>query len=102
MNFSNPSHMSVISRVLAAGVVVVLSACAGGNEGERCNPNVPANESECNAGLTCQQPLPCVENYCCPATLSSSSDPHCNGSACAAASQTDASGDATPIDASGD
>ncbi len=102
MNFSNPSHMSVISRVLAAGVVVVLSACAGGNEGERCNPNVPANESECNAGLTCQQPLPCVENYCCPATLSSSSDPHCNGSACGAGSQTDISGDATPGDASGD
>ncbi len=102
MKFSDFSILSVLSRLCAASVLVLLSACAGGNEGERCNPNVPASDSECNPGLTCQQPLPCVENYCCPAKLSASSDPHCNGTACTAASQTDVSGDATLTDASGD
>jgi hypothetical protein len=58
-------------------------SCNQGAEGDRCNPNLPANESDCNSGLTCQKSPTCAENYCCPTPQSSSSNPFCNGMACA-------------------
>ena len=59
--------------------------CDGGREGDRCNPLL--SHSDCNDGLSCQQPATCAESYCCPASSSSSSNPFCNGQGCP---QTDA------------
>ena len=70
---------------LLVGVALVSVACHEGAEGDRCNPAAAANgEDECNSGLTCQQPFTCAENYCCPADLSSSTNPFCNGMMCPA------------------
>jgi hypothetical protein len=52
------------------------------SEGDRCNPNL--SHDDYNAGLTCQQPSTCVENYCCPNPASASTNPFCNGTACPA------------------
>jgi hypothetical protein len=56
--------------------------CHEGAEGDRCNPDLIPSQSECNSGLTCQVPSTCVEAYCCPMQLSSSSNGYCNGMLC--------------------
>jgi len=58
--------------------------CHEGAEGDRCNPDLIPSQSECNSGLTCQVPSTCVEAYCCPMQLSSSSNGYCNGTLCPA------------------
>ena len=74
------SHGSVLTRTLAcvallsAALVSGAGGCAGGGEGDRCNPDLSHND--CNNGLTCQQPPQCPENYCCPST-GTSSNPKC-------------------------
>jgi hypothetical protein len=69
----------------------VFGACDGGNEGDRCNPDLSHND--CSAGLTCQTPSTCVENYCCPADPSKSSNDYCNGKNCPAAVVEDSGAD---------
>ncbi len=71
----------IISRVgvfllLLTGSIALGGAggCDVGNEGERCNPSL--SHDECGAGLSCQQPVDCPENYCCP-TSGQSSNPNC-------------------------
>jgi hypothetical protein len=67
--------------------------CNVGNEGERCNPSL--SHDECGAGLSCQQPKDCPENYCCPTSGTSSNaycQSGCNGgqaSICAAGGDAD-------------
>ena len=74
--------------VLVNGLLLFVSlalfavGCHQGSEGDRCNPNLIPSQSECNSGLTCQVPSTCVEAYCCPMELSSSSNGFCNGTAC--------------------
>jgi hypothetical protein len=72
-------HGSVLTRTLAclallSAAAVFSAGCDGGQEGDRCNPDLSHND--CNAGLTCQQPPECPENYCCPAT-GTSNNPNC-------------------------
>jgi hypothetical protein len=85
------SMFLVFVAVGLAGVVVLGNGCDGGREGERCNPF--SSHDECNAGLSCQQPSTCAENYCCPSPASGSSNPYCNGAACPPGAA-DAGGDA--------
>ena len=81
-------HRGNISRVvslaaLLVGIALVGTACKQGEEGDRCNPVAAANgEDECNSGLSCQMPSTCVENYCCPADPTKSTNPYCNGMLC--------------------
>jgi len=72
------------SFLLAGALALLGYGCDGGREGERCNPNL--SHDECDDGLTCVRPSTCVENYCCPSSPSSSSNPYCNGAACPPAS----------------
>src|SRR5215468_4266169 len=57
---------------LATAVLLGTAAhgCNQGREGDRCNPALTSvngvNEDECGNGLSCQQPVDCPENYCCP------------------------------------
>ena len=71
------ARLVVLACVAAA---LALLACKGGEEGDRCNPKL--SHDECNTGLSCQQPGTCVESYCCPANLSSSTNPFCHGDLC--------------------
>jgi hypothetical protein len=65
-----------IALVALAGTFALVGGdgCNVGNEGERCNPDL--SHDECNAGLSCQQPKNCPENYCCP-TSGTSINPYC-------------------------
>ena len=65
-----------IALVTIAGALAIVGAagCNVGTEGERCDPSLSHNA--CNAGLSCQQPANCPENYCCP-TSGPSSSPYC-------------------------
>jgi hypothetical protein len=74
----------VLMNVLLLLVSLALFAvgCHDGAEGDRCNPDLIPSQSECNSGLTCQVPSTCVEAYCCPMQLSSSSNGYCNGTLC--------------------
>jgi hypothetical protein len=91
-----------LARTLAllAGGLLTQAGCEQGAEGDRCNPDLSHNE--CNAGLSCQQPAECPENYCCPTSGPVSSPfcmPTCNGglaSICAADPTADACADAGP------
>jgi hypothetical protein len=100
---------SRIGTVFAAlSMAAALAAgCNQGDEGDRCNPSL--SHDECGAGLSCQQPVDCAENYCCPTSGSSSNpycQPGCNGgqaSICAAGGDADCdSGSASSSDAGGD
>lgn len=86
---------SAVNRIAAIAAFVCLAAffaaCDGGNEGDRCNPDL--SHDDCSAGLTCQTPSTCVENYCCPSDPSKSTDDYCNGKNCPPADD-DASADA--------
>jgi hypothetical protein len=84
----------LVGFLVVAFSVALANGCEGSNEGDRCNPNL--SHDDCNAGLTCQQPATCVENYCCPSPASASTNPFCNGSACppAEAGVADAGGEA--------
>lgn len=63
--------------LFSAGICISVPACNQAAEGDRCNPARAANgEDECGAGLSCQQPMNCPENYCCPKT-GNSSNPYC-------------------------
>lgn len=77
----------VVALVLVlAGAAVVSAACVqGGEEGDRCNPNL--SHDECGSSLTCQQPSPCVESYCCPANLATSTSAYCRGDPAACPSE---------------
>jgi hypothetical protein len=95
-----------VGIALVAGVLGAVGAgCEQGAEGDRCNPDLSHNE--CNSGLSCQQPVNCPENYCCPTSGPSSNpfcQPGCSGgleSICAAdptydACVTDAEADTAP------
>ncbi len=67
--------------------------CNVGHEGDQCNPSL--SHDECSAGLSCQQPTNCPENYCCPTSGTSSNvfcQTGCNGgqaSICAAGGDAD-------------
>jgi hypothetical protein len=85
------------------GTVVLFATtahgCDQGREGDRCNPaltNVDGvNEDECGSGLSCQQPVDCPENYCCPVDGGASANPFCqNGCSGGQASICEAGGDA--------
>src|SRR5580704_2465310 len=79
---------------LTGALLLCPNGCAQGAEGDRCNPDLATGESDCNAGLSCQQPVDCPENYCCPMEGSSDNpfcQPGCNGGQ---ASICDAGGDA--------
>ena len=91
------SPLWALLAVLTAGLLVV--GCHQGAEGDRCNPDLPANESDCNSGLTCQMPSTCAENYCCPTPASSSTNGYCNGMLCP---QPDGSTSSTPTDGGAD
>jgi hypothetical protein len=88
--------------VFACAVALLGSACDGGNEGDRCNPDLSHND--CGAGLTCQTPSTCVENYCCPADPSTSTNDYCNGKSCPPGPDADtaAGDDASAEDAGAD
>jgi hypothetical protein len=77
----------VFLRVLLFLFTMALFAvgCHEGSEGDRCNPDLPPAQDECNSGLTCQVPSTCVEAFCCPTPASSSSNGYCNGMLCPAA-----------------
>jgi hypothetical protein len=78
----------------AVALSIVGDGCLQGAEGDRCNPDLAAGESDCGSGLSCQQPVDCPENYCCPAsgpTTSAFCQPGCAGGQ---ASICDAGGDA--------
>ena len=104
MRVKNGVRGALVAALLGSGLIVV--ACEQGGEGNRCNPDL--SHDECGSGLTCQQPLPCVENYCCPVDRSTSTNPYCQGapSVCpsddAGATADDAGSDTGPvIDAGG-
>jgi hypothetical protein len=66
----------------AAALGLALAACEQSAEGDRCNPDLAAGETDCNSGLKCTAAGPlCPENYCCPVTadggLGPSSNPFC-------------------------
>jgi hypothetical protein len=69
------------ARAFFVGLLLLGSAaCNQGAEGDRCNPDL--SHDECNAGLSCQQPKNCPENYCCPIEGESTSafcQPGCAG-----------------------
>jgi hypothetical protein len=69
--------------LLFASLALFAVGCHQGAEGDRCNPSLIPSSDECNSGLTCQVPSPCVEAFCCPMDLSSSSNSYCNGTATA-------------------
>ena len=82
-------------QLLAIFAALALAACEQGREGDRCNPDL--SHDECNAGLSCQQPANCPENYCCPVDGESSNpfcQPGCNGGDIAICKATDACADA--------
>jgi hypothetical protein len=88
-NEHSSTHKSMTTKISAFAIVALLATaitngCDGGHEGDRCNPD-QTDHNECGAGLTCQLPAPCAENYCCPTPASKSSNPFCNGSGCPAA-----------------
>ena len=68
--------------LLVGSLALFAVGCHEGSEGDRCNPDLIPSQSECNSGLSCQVPSTCVEAYCCPTNLSSSSNGFCNGTAC--------------------
>jgi hypothetical protein len=87
-------RLGLAALVLLAGLVAMPNGCLQGNEGDRCNPDLATGESECGSGLSCQQPVDCPENYCCPRSGPASS-PFCMpGCAGGQASICDAGGDA--------
>src|ERR1700722_10836203 len=66
----------------AALLTFALLACEQSAEGDRCNPDLAAGETDCNSGLKCTAAgALCPENYCCPVAadggLGSSSNPNC-------------------------
>src|SRR5580704_12059354 len=94
MHTSSIVNRTVFTRV-GVGVALLVTAlfasgpgCSESQEGDRCNPSL--SHQECNAGLSCQQPVDCPENYCCPINGTSNNpncQPGCNGglaSICAA------------------
>jgi hypothetical protein len=88
----------LLSRIGSALIVLVsatalATGCNQGAEGDRCNPAL--SHDECGSGLQCTQPVDCPENYCCPAS-GTSSNPYCQpgcaggqASACAAGGDAD-------------
>lgn len=75
------SRVGAALAALVAGAAIEVSACSQGAEGDRCNPDLAAGESECNGGLRCGVPPLCPEAYCCPPAddggLASSRNPNC-------------------------
>jgi hypothetical protein len=92
MNTSN-YRIGVALLALVGTLALGGGGCNVGNEGERCNPSLSHNE--CGAGLSCQQPKDCPENYCCPTSGTSGNaycQTGCNGgqaSICAAGGDAD-------------
>jgi hypothetical protein len=74
------THSRIGIALVALTGALVLAACSTGAEGDRCNPDL--SHDECNSGLSCQQPVNCPENYCCPVSGPASNpycQPGCNG-----------------------
>ncbi len=98
-NHSNSAVNRIALLIASAWAVTLFGACDGGNEGDRCNPDLSHND--CGAGLTCQTPSTCVENYCCPADPSTSTNNYCNGKNCPpAADAASSEGDSSAADSS--
>ncbi len=77
-----------------ATLLFATNGCNQGAEGDRCNPDLAAGESDCDDGLTCTIPPLCPEAYCCPNDGTTTS-PFCmTGCAGGQASICDAGGDA--------
>jgi len=83
-------RLGALAVILTAALLTATTnGCNQGAEGDRCNPSlVTANydDDECGAGLSCQQPSFCPENYCCPLTGASANpfcQAGCNGGAAA-------------------
>jgi hypothetical protein len=99
------SRIGAALVALTLGLVCLVGGggCNAGNLGERCNPDL--SHDECGSGLSCQQPVNCPENYCCPTSGTTTNvfcQPGCNGgqaSICAAGGDADCwelGGDAEP------
>jgi len=71
---------TILSLTAVAALLMLIPACDGGREGDRCNPNLSHND--CDDGLTCIAPSTCVETYCCPSDPTKSTSAYCNGSLC--------------------
>lgn len=71
---------TILSIAATAALLVLIPACDGGREGDRCNPNL--SHTDCNDGLSCITPSTCVETYCCPSDPTKSTSQYCNGSGC--------------------
>jgi hypothetical protein len=86
------SRITALFLTAASALVLGGAGCQQGQEGDRCNPSL--SHDECGAGLSCQQPVDCPENYCCPKS-GASSNPYCQpGCAGGQASICAAGGDA--------
>ncbi|HSY23629.1 MAG TPA: hypothetical protein VK841_15990 [Polyangiaceae bacterium] len=103
----NPMSLFAPARLFALASValfLLVIACDGGREGDRCIPELSHND--CNSGLICTIPSTCAEAYCCPPDPSTSSNPYCNGMGCPAAATVDAgepdAGEAADSTAAGD
>jgi hypothetical protein len=101
------ARLGALSVIVGSGLLTLTTnGCNQGAQGDRCNPDLTGpngvseatyNEDECGSGLTCQQPMFCPENYCCPppgtGTITSPfCQPGCNGGAasgCAAGDTAD-------------
>ena len=93
-NRRSPLLAGFLSVIAAAALMLAAYGCNQGREGDRCNPDLAAGESDCNGGLTCTTPMYCPESYCCPASGPITSDFCKPGCAGGQASICDAGGDA--------
>ena len=85
MSLFAPARLFALASV---ALFLLVIACDGGREGDRCIPELSHND--CNSGLICTIPSTCAEAYCCPPDPSTSSNPYCNGMGCPAAATVDA------------
>jgi hypothetical protein len=82
------SRIRIALGFLTAVLALASGGCEVGKEGDRCNPDL--SHDECGSGLSCQQPTNCAENYCCPASGTSTNvfcQPGCNGGQAAICAQ---------------
>jgi hypothetical protein len=98
MKWSTNLSVALLPFLATTFVALSMSACDGGSEGDRCNPD--RSSDECNSGLTCMTPATCVISVCCP-DKGPYTDPQCacnaNPAGCPC---TVASAEPSPSDAS--
>ncbi len=69
------SHIGQVVVALGAVLTIAATGCDQGGEGARCVASL--SHSDCNDGLTCTQPPSCPETYCCPATVTGTTNAYC-------------------------